>query len=192
VAVSRRLAGAGLALCLLGALLSAAALAANIDPAASSIGFKLKTRWGQTLQGRFPRYVGEIATLADGRQQVRLRLSTRDVEIVGNPTYTRLTRGPGFFDAERYASVVFVSDAYSTALLRSGGPLAGELTIRGRQQREIFTVSPSECGQPAIDCDVLAAGSIRRSDYGVDRWGFALSDRIRFSLRVRVQDPVGT
>lgn len=190
--MNRRLVGGGSVLCLLGALLSAAALAANIDPAASTIGFTLKTRWGQTLEGRFPRYRGEIATLADGRHQVRLHLSARDVEILGNQTYTRMTRGPGFFDAERYASVVFVSDAYPPALLRDGGPLAGELTIRGRHQREVFTVSPSECARPAIDCDVLAAGSIRRSDYGVDRWGFAISDRIRFSLRVRLQEPLDT
>ena len=190
--MSRRLVGGVLAFCLSAALLSAAALAATIDPASSTIGFMLKTRWGQTLHGRFPRYEGEIATLADGRHQVRLRLSTRDIEILGNPTYTRLTRGPGFFDAERYRSVIFVSDPYAAALMRSGGPLAGELTIRGRQQREVFTLSPATCEQPAVDCDVVATGSIRRDDYGVDRWGFALSHRVRFSLRVRVQGALGT
>jgi len=189
--VSRRLVGVGVFTCLLGVVLSAAAPAANIDPAASAIGFTLKTRWGQTLHGRFPRYDGEIRTLADGSHQVRLRLSTRDVEIVGNPVYTRLTRGPGFFDADSYGSVVFVSDAYPAALMRSGGPLAGELTIRGRQQREVFTLNPSACDRPAVDCDVVAAGTIRRDDYGVDRWGFALSNRVRFSLRVRVQGDLG-
>lgn len=177
---------------LTGACLSAVASAANVDAAASQIGFTLKTRWGQTLQGVFPRYEGEIATLADGRHQVRLRLSTRAVEIIGNPGYTRLTRGPGFFDAERYASVVFVSDAYPAELMRSGGPLAGELTIRGRQQREVFTLRPAECTRPAVDCDVVAAGSIRRGDYGVDRWSFALSELVRFSLRVRVQGSLGS
>ncbi|MEP6633398.1 MAG: YceI family protein [Luteimonas sp.] len=189
--MSRRFIAGGHLLCLVGALLSATALATNIDPAASTIGFALKTRWGQTLQGRFPHYQGEIATLADGRHQVRLRLSARDVEIVGNPNYTRFTRGPGFFDVEHYRSVSFVSDAYPAELMISGGPLAGELTIRGRQQREIFTLNPSSCDRPAVDCDVVAAGSIRRSDYGVDRWGFAISDRVRFSLRVRVQGDLG-
>ena len=190
--MSRRLFGSVLAFCLSAALLSAAALAATIDPASSTIGFMLKTRWGQTLHGRFPRYEGEIATLADGRHQVRLRLSARDIEILGNPTYTRLTRGPGFFDAERYRSVIFVSDPYAAALMRSGGPLAGELTIRGRQQREVFMLSAATCERPAVDCDVVANGSIRRDDYGVDRWGFALSHRVRFSLRVRVLGALGT
>ncbi len=190
--MSRRLVGGVLAFCLSAVLLSAAALAATIDPAASTIGFTLKTRWGQTLHGRFPRYEGEIATLADGRHQVRLHLSTRDIEILGNPTYTRLTRGPGFFDAERYRSVVFVSDPYAAALMRSGGPRAGELSLRGRQQRAVFTLSPAPCERPAVDCDVVAAGSIRRDDYGVDRWGFALSNRVRFSLRVRVHGALGT
>lgn len=173
--------------CLLAAIVSTAATAATIDPGASSIGFWLKTRWGQRLEGRFPDYEGEIATLPDGRHQVRFRLATGAVQIIGSPQYTRLTRGPGFFDAARHGSVVFVSDAYPAALMQSGGSLAGELTIRGRHQREVFMVEPSTCARPGVDCDVIAAGSVRRSDYGVDRWGFAVSDIVRFTLRVRVR-----
>ena len=80
---------------------SAASTSKSIDPVTSQIGFTLTTRWGQTLEGRFPHYEGEVAGTEDGRHLVRLRLSTRDVEIVGHSTYTRLTRGGGFFDAER-------------------------------------------------------------------------------------------
>ena len=173
--------------CLLTVVLSATAGAAVIDPQASAIGFSLKTRWGQELQGRFPRYEGEIATLADGRHQVRLRLSTGEVEIIGSPRFTRITRGPGFFDASRHRAVVFESDAFARELMRDGGRLAGELTIRGRHQREVFVLEPAACPRPGVDCDVIAAGSVRRSDYGVDRWGMAVSDIVRFTLRVRVQ-----
>ncbi|MEO7258217.1 MAG: YceI family protein [Luteimonas sp.] len=169
------------------AAVAALAAAAEIDPLASRIGFTLKTRWGQSLEGRFPDPHGEVAELGDGRHQVRLRLSARTVEIVDHASYTRFTRGPGFFDAEHYPQVEFVSDAYAPELLRSGGALPGLLTIRNVRHREVFTVSPATCAQPARDCDVVASGSIHRSDYGIDRWNFALSDTVRFSLRVRVR-----
>jgi polyisoprenoid-binding protein YceI len=169
----------------------AAAPSRSIDPSVSQIGFTLTTRWGQTLQGRFPHYQGEVADTGDGRRQVRLRLSTREVEIVGHSTYTRLTRGGGFFDAEHYPQVEFVSDAYPPALLHSGGSLTGILSIRGVRRHEVFVVSPATCAQPARDCDVVATGTIDRSDYGMGRWDFALSSEVRFNLRVRVRGEDG-
>jgi polyisoprenoid-binding protein YceI len=165
----------------------AAAPPNSIDPATSRVGFTLTTRWGQVLQGRFPRYEGEVAATDDGRHQVRLRLSTRDVEILGHPAYSRLTRGGGFFDATHYPQVEFVSDAYPPALLHSGGKMTGTLSIRGVRRHEVFVVSPATCAEPARDCDVVATGSIDRSDYGMGRWDFALSSEVRFNLRMRVR-----
>jgi polyisoprenoid-binding protein YceI len=168
-------------------LAASLACATELDPVASQIGFTLRTRWGQSLQGRFPEARGEVAELADGRHQVRLQLSTRSVEILGHPSYTRLTRGDGFFDAERYPQVDFVSEAYPPQLLRSGGALPGVLTIRDVRHREVFIISPATCARPARDCDVVASGSIHRSNYGMDRWKFAVSENVGFSLRMRVR-----
>jgi polyisoprenoid-binding protein YceI len=168
-------------------LVTALACAAELDPVASQIGFTLRTRWGQALHGRFAEARGEVAELPDGRHQVRLQLSARSVEILDHPSYTRLTRGDGFFDAAQYPQVEFVSDAYSPQLLHSGGALPGVLTIRDVRRREVFTISPATCARPARDCDVIANGSIHRADFGMDRWTFALSDKVVFSLRVRVR-----
>lgn len=176
-----------IAACLLGAALATgAAVAARIDQDASRIGFVLKTRWGQSLHGQFPVYEGDVATLTDGRHQVRLRLSAREMEISGYPTYSRYARGSGFFDAARHPQLEFVSEPYPPSLLLRGGPLAGTLSIRGIQRRQVFTISPASCARPALDCDVVAVGSILRGDYGMNRWDFALSDQVSFSLRIRV------
>lgn len=173
-------------------LLTTLASAAEIDPVASRIGFTLKTRWGQTLQGRFPDTQGEVAERGDGRHQVRLRLASNTVEILDHPGYTRMTRGSGFFDATDYPHVDFLSDPYPPELLRHGGAMPGMLTIRGVRHREAFTIQPAQCERPARDCDVIASGSIHRTDYGINRWNFALSDSVHFSLRVRVRDGNGT
>jgi polyisoprenoid-binding protein YceI len=180
-------------LALVAALLVAElASAAEVDPVASRIDFTLTTRWGQPLQGRFPDAHGEVAELGDGRHQVRLQLSTRSVEIVNHSTYTRYTRGSSFFDAAHYPQMEFICDAYPPELLRRGGALPGVLTIRAVHRREVFTISPATCAQPARDCDVVASGSIHLSNYGMDRWNFALSDKVRFSLRLRVRREAGT
>ncbi len=171
-----------------GVAASATAEAADIDPAHTRIGFTLKTRWGQVLQGRFPRFDGGIETLDDGRYRVRLQMSAREVEIVGYPSYTGMTRGEGFFEADRFPDVEFVSDPYASALIADGGKLTGALTIRDVTRRETFIILKSECARPAYDCDVLASGSVRRTDYGVDRWILAVSDHVRFVLRLRVRE----
>lgn len=173
-------------LAVLGLLCTVQAGAATFDADASWAGFTLKTRWGQTLDGRFPVLAGEIVPAGD-RKRVQLRLSTRDVEIIGSPRYSRLTRGEGFFDADHHPEVVFVSDAYPSSLVRDGGRLAGDLTIRGITRREVFIVEPSTCDRPGIDCDVLASGYVYRGDYAMDRWAIALSDRVRLVLRLRTR-----
>lgn len=165
-----------------------AATGRAFDATRSEIGFILRTRWGQQLDGRFPEWSGEILALPDGAQQVRLTLATGGVEIVGNRSYTRITRGPGFFDVERHPEAVFVSDPYPAGLLRDGGAMTGVLSIRGVRQRESFRIEPASCERPAIDCDVVGQGDIRRSRYAMDRWGYALSDQVRFMLRIRVAE----
>lgn len=176
-------------LALLGCLLVAGAsrAAEEVDPAHSSIGFTLTTRWGQRLDGDFPAYRGRIEDLADGRKRVRLALAARRITIVGHPGYSRLTRGAGFFDADRYPEVLFVSEPYAAALTRDGGTLRGRLRIRNVERTEAFTIEPAECARAGVDCDVVASGNVRRSDYGVDRWAFAIDDEVRFTLRIRVR-----
>lgn len=169
------------------ALACAGAGAAEIDSTHSRFGFSLQTRWGQTLQGQFPRSRGGVSTLADGRQQVRLQLDTRAVEIVGHRRYTEFSRGEKFFDAARHPVIEFVSDPYPEALLRSGGDLAGRLTVRGVSRREVFVVAPATCARPLRDCDVVARGSVRREHYGLNGFGIAIRNRVQFALNVRIR-----
>lgn len=170
------------------ACLAHAARADEIDAAASQAGFTLHTRWGQALEGRFPTLRGQVDALGHGQFRVRLVVMTDDVEIVGHPGYTRFARGRGFFDAQRWPQVEFLSDPYGVELLREGGTLGGILRIRGVQRREQFRIQPSGCEAPARDCDVLASGTIDRHDYGMDRWRIAVRDDVQFRLRLRLHE----
>jgi polyisoprenoid-binding protein YceI len=173
------------------ALAAPAVMGQAFDSAHTRVGFELSTRWGQRLVGRFPRYEGEVRTLPDGRQQVTVRLATADVEIVGYPRYTEFSRGPRFFDAKRHPWVSFTSDPYPPSLLSQGGALTGVLRIHGVSQHETFTVEPAACAWPAVGCDLVARGSVRRDDYGMDDWKWAVRPRVRFELRLRLLQEQG-
>ena len=157
----------------------------SLDTTRSEIGFHLRTRWGQQIDGRFAHWRGNIAVLPDGRHQVELVLDAASVEISGHRHFTRLTRGPGVFDVDRFPEVRFVSDPYPAGLALDGGEMTGILQLRGVQRRETFHISPSTCTRPAVDCDVEGEGTVRRSQYAMDRWAYALADPVRFTLRIR-------
>lgn len=160
-----------------------------IDAEASRVGFILRTRWGQRLEGYFPSYRGYVVAMPDGRHQVRMVLQARSVEIVGQPRYTRHTRGEGFFHAERWPEVELQSDPFPLRFLQQGGELAGIVGIRGLRRVEVFAIEPAACARPLLDCPVVAEGEVSRNDYGMDRWGLAVGDRVRFRLSLWASGP---
>ena len=181
-------AGLRLAALAVGALLAAPLLAQgrnDFGPDNTRLGFELRTRWGQVLDGVFRHYEGSVEHLPDGRQQVRLRMYTRDVEIVGHPRYSEWARSEQFFDADRYPVVTFTSRPYDPLLLYDGGKLEGELSIKGITRPRSLEVAPATCPRPAVGCDVVATGAVRRSDYDMDDWMLAVSDRVMLEVLLR-------
>ena len=169
-------------------LLAWALGAMQIDPA-SRAEFTLTTRWNQTLHGRFPHVEGRVEIDgSSGLRRTYFKLDAALVEIADSPRYSRLARGPRFFDAARYPQIEFASEPYPAALLRDGGALDGELRLHGVQRRERFIVRPSSCDRPGIDCDIVAHGTVRRSAYGLDGWQMALRESVVFTLRVRTRE----
>lgn len=156
-----------------------------IEPARSRIDFDVQTRIGAAVRGRFPVFEGRVDTLDDGRRQVHLRLSARDLTVGGSARNTRLARGPQLFDAARYPTIEFTSDPYPADLSRTGGVLEGRLRMHGVERRERFLLQRATCERPGHDCPILASGRVSRDDYGLEGWRWALADRVRFRLHVR-------
>lgn len=160
----------------------------GFDAVHTRFGFELRTRWGQQVQGLFPSHDGALVRLPDGRNQVHIQLRTGDVVVEDSERYTAIARGERFFDAARYPLIEFVSEPHLAALAHEGGQLRGRLTLHGVSRIETFTVAAATCARPGIDCDVVAHGSVDRRDYGLDGWRWALTDTVRFNMRVRLQD----
>lgn len=166
----------------------ATAGAQEIDAARSRMEFELRTRWGQRVQGEFTRHQGQVSVLSDGRQQVQLSLSAAAIDVGDSEYYTAIARGPQFFDAARYPYIDFLSEPHRVERVHDGGRLRGKLTLHGVSRTESFILQPAECARPGWDCDVVATGVINRTDYGLNGFRLALSDRVRFTMRVRLKN----
>lgn len=177
--------GVLLALLLLAAP-ACAGQALQLDMEHSRFGFEIRTRFGQTIEGVFPTFDGQLMVLPDGRHQARLRMYAGDVEIPGKRRYTGWMRGEEFFDAARHPVVEFSSDPYAPDITRRGGRIEGTLSIRGISRRETLRLQAPECERPGYDCDLISRGTVQRGHYGMDSWQFALSDRVTFILRARL------
>lgn len=158
------------------------------DPAQSRFGFEIRTRFGQRIEGLFPRFDGTIEVLPDGRHRVHLRMYTAQVEIPGRPRHTQWMRSEDFFDAARFPLVEFLSEPYDPATVVRGGDLVGTLTLRGVSRVETLKLMPAECDRPGYDCDVISRGTVLRGRYGMDKWQVAVGDRVTFILRARLAD----
>ncbi|HET6397054.1 MAG TPA: YceI family protein [Pseudoxanthomonas sp.] len=166
----------------------APAVAMTIDTARSHLGFEVRTRLGQRLEGVFPRHEGLVERLPDGRHRVRLRVATVAAEIPERPRYTAWMRGESFFDTLRHPWMEFVSDPYEPRALAEGGALHGRLTLRGVTRAEALELEPAACPRPGLDCPVEVRGDIERSRYGMDDWRVVLSDRVRFLMQVWLKE----
>ena len=161
-----------------------------IDHAQSWLGFEVYTRFGQRVAGEFPRFRGEVEALPDGRHRVRLRVATTEAVIPDRPRYTAWMRGASFFDSGRHPSMEFVSDPFPAGLLRAGGPLRGQLTLRGVTRPQRLDVLPAGCDRPGQDCGIRVNGSIDRSDFDMRQWQVALADRVWLLATLQLHGPV--
>lgn len=149
-----------------------------IDEQQSWLGFEVYTRFGQRVAGEFPDFEGGIEPLPDGRQRVRLRVATSEALIPDRPRYTAWMRGVSFFDTVRHPWMEFVSEPYAPDLLREGGALRGQLTLRGVTRPQRLQVLPAACERPGLDCAIQVDGSIDRNDFGMREWQVALADKV--------------
>ena len=159
-----------------------------VDTARSHIGFAIRTRYGQRLEGHFPRFAGQVDTLPDGRQRITVTLDAGSADIPGHPRYTRWMRGGDFFDAGAHPRIVFQSEPHSPHLGMTGGTVDGWLTLRGVRAPLRMQVSPAGCARPGYDCAVTGKGEVSRTAHGMERWQLAVGDRVTFVLKVRLLD----
>lgn len=175
-------------LCLAGlvGIAMAAPTRESFDPARSAASFGVKLRMSGEVPGQFGRIEGELEPESDGRWRVRVRANARDLDLDGPAWMLRNTRSRSFLDVERHPEIRFTSVPFARELLMGGGPLNGELDLRGRSLPVTFTLAPSACDRPGHGCDIRVLGIVSRRSFGMTSQRMWLRDEVAFDFRVRL------
>lgn len=162
----------------------------TFDPAHSYAEFGVRVMWLIPIHGRFEQVHGAI-TIDRFRGTARVE-ATLDVNLVrmrsrGDENWVK---SPEFFDAQHYPQIYFASEAFSLERLKRGGEVSGELTVRGIKRPVKFLIDASHCPEAvARDCAAEAAGTIKRSEFGMRSRRGALSDKVDLEFSIHVQPP---
>jgi polyisoprenoid-binding protein YceI len=161
----------------------------SLDSANSSAAFSVKVLWMFGVDGQFGSLHGQVAIdHSSGQATVDARIDANDVSM-RRESALDWVKSAEFFDVAHYPEIRFRSDAFPLARLHDGGELPGSLTMRGITQPVLFDILPASCKRAAIDCPVEAAGTVRRSEFGMRTRRATLSDKVELGFSIRMSEP---
>jgi polyisoprenoid-binding protein YceI len=164
---------------------SASAQTLLIDSAASTASFELRALWVKRITGDFTRVEGVIDRDAEAaRFSVDVRIAADSVQMERD-SYSTWARSTDFFDTDRYPWIQFRAEGVPENLLFAGGNVSGQLSLRGQTRPVEFALQPAGCAHPGVDCDVRAAGEVKRSEFGMDARRVVLGDKVQIAFVIR-------
>jgi len=160
----------------------------ELDPARSRAVFEVKLLFLLGLHGEIGSVHGTLnVDRAHDVAVVDATIDTNDVHM-RNHVYENWVKSAEFFDATHFPQIHFVSAEFPLQLLAQGGMIAGTLTIRGVSKSAAFQIGPPRCADPLLGaCALAAAGTIRRSEFGMRSRRGTLSDKVDLGLSVFVR-----
>lgn len=155
------------------------------DPGHTTASFRVYLRLLADAGGQFAKVSGELQN-AGAKQRVLVAVDGRSLVFEGPEWMNHVTRSEAFLAVDRYPQISFRSEPFASGLLRTGGELRGELSLRGLRRDVAFRLLRSDCDQPGSDCDIQVRGSISRHDFGMKSYRFAVKDNVDFDFRIRL------
>ncbi|HET9048872.1 MAG TPA: YceI family protein [Chiayiivirga sp.] len=159
-----------------------------IDSDRTHATFWVRPLWLKRIEGVFP--VVEGAARRDrlsGALVVDLQIDTRALQMDRAQALV-WAQGPEFFDTQSDPWIRFRSNTLSIERLAEGGPISGQLTLRGITRGVSLDLAPSRCERPGIDCPVEVSGELSRSSFGMDTRRLVLGDAVHLSIAVYLSD----
>ncbi len=162
----------------------------KIAPGSTDIGFTVDVLGLTSCSGEFSKFSGNLTVDLDQPE-----LSAVDVKIDANSAAmewslgTQMILGASYLDADHYPVLQFVSD--HVAMLSDGKvKMDGILTLRGISHQESFVADLSgrhwNKDKEAEQADFTATGTVKRSDYRMDRDQGLLDDQVTFTIHARL------
>jgi polyisoprenoid-binding protein YceI len=164
----------------------------TVDPAHSSVEFRVKHMMVSTVRGHFSQFEGTIEAAPDYHDsKVRGTVETGSIDT-NEPRRDAHLRSADFFDSERYPTISFESNLVEH-LDRGDYRVSGELTMHGETRPITFEVTLHGAIRDADGKDRVGLevrGMLSRSDFGL-RWqralesgGVVVADEVRVAADI--------
>jgi polyisoprenoid-binding protein YceI len=180
----------GLVLALAAAWPARAAALYHIDQRYGTIEFSVGVLGLFAVQGRFPRFAGDLLLDVERPEQSRIEVAI-DTGAVEMPLQDQveLLRSEAYFDTARHPTARFASTAVQT-LSPTHYRIHGTLRIRGVAQPQeldaVLTDRHLDQARQAEVADFVITGRVSRSAFGMVADRPMLSDRVRLDIRIRL------
>jgi polyisoprenoid-binding protein YceI len=142
----------------------------KVDPAHSSVGFKIRHMMIATVRGHFSEFDGTLEAAEDDPKNSRAWGKVKVASLsTGDESRDAHLRSPDFFDVERYPEITFESTGVQH---RAGGTykVTGDLTIKGvtREVELEATVDGTAVDPWGVErVGISVRGTIDRTDFGL-------------------------
>ena len=166
---------------------AAAATSYTVDPRHTFPSFEINHLGFSIQRGRFNQTSGKVVLNPDSATgSIDIAIETASIST-GLAELEKHLRGKDFLDAVRYPQITFVSDKLSfnkDQLVAADGVL----TLHGISKPVHLTVDHFYCGMNLITlkntCGANATTSIKRSDFGVDKYAPKLADEVNIAIQI--------
>lgn len=130
----------------------------SIDAARSHAEFGVRVLWIGKVIGRLDALQGAVHVEPGGQVRVDVNVDARVLRM-RERDYEDFARGADFFDSARYPSITFRSRPFPLMRLAAGGPVQGELTLRGITHAVRFGLLPQPCPMLARVAEAAASAA---------------------------------
>lgn len=175
---------------IIGSILSLSATAATsytVDPRHTFPSFEINHLGFSIQRGRFDRTSGKVTLDPDkGTGNIHITIETASIST-GLAELEKHLRGEDFLDAARYPHITFVSDKL-TFNKNKLVAVDGMMTLHGMSKPMHLAVDHFYCGINLIamknTCGANATTTIKRSDFGVDKYVPKVGDEVKIAIQV--------
>lgn len=175
---------------ILGSSISLSAVAADnytVDPRHTFPSFEIGHLGFSMQRGRFNETSGNV-TLdpKSGTGSIQIRINTASIST-GLAELEKHLRSDDFLDAARFPEITFTSDKliFKNEVLTT---VDGNLNLHGITRPVHLIVDHFHCGLNMISmknvCGANATATIKRSDFGVDKYVPAVSDDVKIEIQI--------
>ena len=175
---------------MIGSTLSFSATAATsytVDPRHTFPSFEINHLGFSIQRGRFNQTSGKVLLDPESATgYILISIETASIST-GLAELEKHLRGKEFLDAERYPQIKFISDKlrFNKDQLVAAD---GILTLHGISKPVHLTVDHFYCAMNMISmkntCGANATATIKRSDFGVDKYAPKLADEVNIAIQI--------